>query len=218
VKIAHYATVCSMPRVRNRKELNASLKGTTLGDPDGDTDDTLRWLKKTKKLEKELARKRQEELDNMDKAVQDEYSESKQAFVLLCGCARRRSSEDLVGLKVSHDFGDMDEGDARILTLKDSRILDNEGESRPYLHHVSVSWALKKEDELENVEMAEETQTKRNFELTSKKRDYTGYDDDEFKPGNEGMKRAVLAKYDEDIEGTRDSVSLPWTYSDKGFA
>lgn len=34
---------------------------------------------------------------------------------------------DLVGLKVSHDFEEMDEGEARILTLKDSRILDNEG-------------------------------------------------------------------------------------------
>ena len=36
-------------------------------------------------------------------------------------------AEDLVGLKVSHDFEEMDEGDARILTLKDSRILDDEG-------------------------------------------------------------------------------------------
>lgn len=36
-------------------------------------------------------------------------------------------SEDLEGLKVSHDFEDMEEGEARILTLKDSRILDNEG-------------------------------------------------------------------------------------------
>ena len=34
---------------------------------------------------------------------------------------------DLEGLKVGHDFTDMDEGEARILTLKDSRILDNEG-------------------------------------------------------------------------------------------
>ena len=38
---------------------------------------------------------------------------------------------DLVGLKVSHDFDEMDEGEARILTLKDSRILDNEGEVPP---------------------------------------------------------------------------------------
>lgn len=34
---------------------------------------------------------------------------------------------DLEGLKVSHDFTEMDEGESRILTLKDSRILDNEG-------------------------------------------------------------------------------------------
>jgi hypothetical protein len=36
---------------------------------------------------------------------------------------------DLAGLKVTHDFDDLDEGDAKILTLKDSRILDNEGTS-----------------------------------------------------------------------------------------
>lgn len=63
-------------RVRNRKELNASLKGTTLGDADGDTDDALKWIKKARKREKELAKKRQEEMDNADKAIQDEYSES----------------------------------------------------------------------------------------------------------------------------------------------
>jgi U4/U6.U5 tri-snRNP-associated protein 1 len=63
------------------------------------------------------------------------------------------------------------------------------------------------EDELQNVEMAEEERTKKVNEMKIKKRDYTGYDDDEFTAGNEGMKRAVLAKYDEDIEGTRDTVS-----------
>jgi hypothetical protein len=36
-------------------------------------------------------------------------------------------AEDLAGLKVSHDFDELEEGEARILTLKDSRILDNEG-------------------------------------------------------------------------------------------
>lgn len=63
------------------------------------------------------------------------------------------------------------------------------------------------EDELQNVEMAEEERTKKMNEMKIKKRDYTGYDDDEFTAGNEGMKRAVLAKYDEDIEGARDTVS-----------
>jgi hypothetical protein len=43
---------------------------------------------------------------------------------------------DLVGLKVSHDFDEMDEGEARILTLKDSRVLDDEGKS---IHSPSIS-------------------------------------------------------------------------------
>lgn len=34
---------------------------------------------------------------------------------------------DLEGLKVSHDLTEMDEGESRVLTLKDSRILDDEG-------------------------------------------------------------------------------------------
>jgi U4/U6.U5 tri-snRNP-associated protein 1 len=67
---------------------------------------------------------------------------------------------------------------------------------------------LHPEDELQNIEMAEDERTKKNNEMKIKKRDYTGYDDDEFVAGNEGMKRAVLAKYDEDIEGTRDTVSV----------
>jgi U4/U6.U5 tri-snRNP-associated protein 1 len=158
-------------KVRNRRELHASLKGATLGDPDDDTEDTLKWIKKTKKRDKELAKKRQQEFENLDKAFQgDDYTE-----------------KDLVGLKVSHDFEDLGEGDARILTLKDSRILDNE------------------EDELQNVEMAEDERTRKNNELKIKRRDYTGYDDDEFGNGKAGMKRSILAKYDEDIEGPRET-------------
>ncbi|EPQ54376.1 hypothetical protein GLOTRDRAFT_106644 [Gloeophyllum trabeum ATCC 11539] len=156
-------------KVRNRRELHASLSGATLGDADKDVDDTLKWIKRAKKREKELAKKRQEELENMDKMFQAEYTE-----------------RDLEGLKVSHNFEDMDEGEAKILTLKDSRILDNE------------------EDELQNVEMAEEDRRKKNQEMKIKRRDYTGYDDDEFEPGNAGAKRAILAKYDEVLEGPKE--------------
>jgi hypothetical protein len=64
------------------------------------------------------------------------------------------------------------------------------------------------EDELQNIEMAEEDRLKERLDLKTKKRDYTGYDDDEFVEGNQGlMKRSILAKYDEDIEGPRHSVS-----------
>ncbi|KAF8972133.1 SART-1 family-domain-containing protein [Flammula alnicola] len=156
-------------KVRNRRELHASLKGATLGEAEEDVDDTLKWIKRNKKKEKELAKRRQEEFENRDKLAEEEYGE-----------------RDLVGLKVSHDFDEMDEGEARILTLKDSRILDNE------------------EDELQNVEMAEEERRKERQELKIKRRDYKGYDDEEFVEGNQGlMKRSVLAKYDEDIEGPR---------------
>lgn len=66
------------------------------------------------------------------------------------------------------------------------------------------------EDELQNVEMAEEERRKKNQDLKIKRRDYTGYDDEEFQEGNQGMKRSILAKYDEDLEGSRDSVCLPF--------
>ena len=65
----------------------------------------------------------------MEKAIQDEYTESMYHLTTMRECALISSVEDLEGLKVSHDFDGLDEGEARILTLKDSRILDNEGTS-----------------------------------------------------------------------------------------
>lgn len=62
--------------MRNKRELNAKLKGTTLGDAEGDVDDTLKWIKRSKKKEKELAKKRQQEIESMDKVFQEEYTES----------------------------------------------------------------------------------------------------------------------------------------------
>ncbi len=55
------------------------------------------------------------------------------------------------------------------------------------------------EDELENVELAGHERTKKNNELKIKKRDYTGYDDDEFGHGTEGTKKSILAKYDDEM-------------------
>lgn len=69
--------VCYFDRVRNRRELHASLKGATLGDAEEEVDDTLKWIKRNKKKEKELAKKRQLELENRDKELLDEYTERK---------------------------------------------------------------------------------------------------------------------------------------------
>ena len=56
--------------------------------------------------------------------------------------------------------------------------------------------------------MAEEERRKKNQELKIKKRDYTGYDDEEFTDGRAGMKRSILAKYDEVIDGDQETVGL----------
>ena len=60
--------------------------------------------------------------------------------------------------------------------------------------------------------MAEDERTKKLNEFKIKKRDYTGYDDEEFKPGNAGVKRSVLSKYDEDIEGPRETVCVDFLF------
>lgn len=64
------------------------------------------------------------------------------------------------------------------------------------------------EDELQNVEMAELERTKKANELKTKKRDYKGYDDEEFGEGQAGIRKSILAKYDEDIEGSQETVSV----------
>ena len=117
--------------MRNRRELNASLKGATLGDADVDTDDVLSWFKRSKKKEKELAKKRLQELENMDRRNTPNVGHLDNDHWSLIA-----SVGDLEGVKVSHDFGGMNEGEAPTLTLKDSRILDNEGMPIHFSHPV----------------------------------------------------------------------------------
>jgi U4/U6.U5 tri-snRNP-associated protein 1 len=113
----------------------------------------------------------------------------------------------LEGLKVAHDLGQLEDGESHILTLKDSRILDDEGNAYYHLPPpVSLTIRLL-DDELQNVEMAEAERVKERNELKIKRRDYTGYDDEEFVKGREGMKRRILSKYDEFLEGPKETVS-----------
>lgn len=154
-----------------------------------------------------MAKKRQEELEQMDKVFQAEYTERTLPQLRCSVLVLTSNTDDLEGLKVSHDFDNLDEGEARILTLKDSRILDNEGTTITHrLDPNNLTSFI--EDELQNIEMAEEERRKKNQELKIKRRDYTGYDDEEFEEGNQGMKRSILAKYDEELEGAKDSVCL----------
>jgi U4/U6.U5 tri-snRNP-associated protein 1 len=116
----------------------------------------------------------------------------------------------LEGLKVTHDLSQLEDGESHILTLKDSRILDNEGNASslpPLLISIVPLTTCLVDDELQNVEMAEAERTKERNELKIKRRDYTGYDDEEFVEGREGMKRRILSKYDEFLEGPKETVS-----------
>jgi len=118
-------------------------------------------------------------------------------------------TEDLDGLKVNHDLDALAEGEEEILTLKDSRILDNEGENLGIFLALNANTSV--EDELQNVLLAEHKRTEERIQLKTKNKGYTGYDDDEFKDGQAGMKRKVLAKYDEDINGPQETVSSGFT-------
>lgn len=57
------------------------------------------------------------------------------------------------------------------------------------------------------MEIAEAERTKQRNELKIKRKDYTGYDDEEFVDGQEGTKRRILSKYDEFLEGPKETVS-----------
>lgn len=87
--------------------------------------DSKAWVKHQKKRAKELAAKRAKELEEMDKRFAEE------------GLAKY-GEEDLKGIKVSHGQDDFEEGEDTVLTLKDSRVLDDEGESNRVV--VVFSW------------------------------------------------------------------------------
>ncbi len=82
----------------------------------------------------------------------------------------------------------------------------------PFLLRVLGSPLIALDDELQNVEMAEAERTKERNELKIKRRDYTGYNDEEFVEGREGMRRTVLSKYDELLEGPKETVSDDSTF------
>ena len=108
-----------LDKARNQKELKARLAGKGLGE-DGDAADAAAdakaWVKRTKKRAKEvaaeLARKREAELEEMDQLASARYDE-----------------RDLAGLKVGHDEDEFETGEDHVLTLKDSKLLDDEGMS-----------------------------------------------------------------------------------------
>ena len=83
----------AIKRARDIAQRNLKLQGATLGESDGAELDTKAWLmqskKRSKKIEKERARKLAEELEERERAAAAEYT-----------------AEDLTGIKVGHAIGD----------------------------------------------------------------------------------------------------------------
>ncbi|GAA5911488.1 U4/U6-U5 snRNP complex subunit SNU66 [Sporobolomyces salmoneus] len=185
-------------KARNQKERGRKLVGRGLGEEEGEVvrrikredgakgeeeqeeGDTKSWIKKQKKRAKELALKRQKEQEEMDRLAEEEERER----------GGRYGEKDLKGIKVSHGADAFEEGEEHVLTLKDSRILDDE------------------DDELHNLNLTENAKHAAALDLKKKGRQagqYTGYDDEEFGPdGAKGSKRGVLSKYDEGFEGVKE--------------
>ena len=62
--------------MRNRRELNTKLKGATLGDADGDVDNTKAWVKKGRNKGKDPNTKSSKVTEAMNNIIQDMYDES----------------------------------------------------------------------------------------------------------------------------------------------
>ncbi|CAG8216190.1 unnamed protein product [Penicillium salamii] len=103
----------AIKKARDIAQRNIQLEGATLGEENGAELDTKAWLaqskKRTKKVEKERARRTAEELEERERLAAAEYT-----------------AADLAGIKVGHSAGDFDGGEDHILTLKDAAVDDDE--------------------------------------------------------------------------------------------
>ncbi|CDH54928.1 sart-1 protein [Lichtheimia corymbifera JMRC:FSU:9682] len=107
---------------KNRKKHLEKLQGKGLGEASEGTDDALDWVKKSRQRqrERELAKRRAREQDEMDETFQ-EYDASA-----------------LSGLKVAHELTEFNEGSEMILTLKDRGILDEDDEQADELSNIQL--------------------------------------------------------------------------------
>ncbi|KAI8988152.1 SART-1 protein [Mycotypha africana] len=111
----------NIEKAKNRKRNLAKLQGKGLGEADDEEDDSaLNWIRKSRKIEKDLAARRAKELEDMDNTYQ------------------KYDANQLAGLKVSHALSEFEEGGETILTLKDRGILEENDEEMVELSNVEL--------------------------------------------------------------------------------
>lgn len=152
-----------------------------------------RQKKRAKQRERELAERKAKELEEADNAIYDErkYQSSFNT---------RRIADlvgDLAGIKVGHGADDFEAGEDVILTLKDSKVLGEDGKLIHYEPSLGTV-LIKAEDELQNVNMADNEALAAAKERKRKAQaQYTGLDDEEFDEDRIGKKADILGKYDD---------------------
>ncbi|KAL1648856.1 hypothetical protein SLS58_002036 [Diplodia intermedia] len=156
----------AIKKARDQAQRFAKLEGQGLGE--GDDVDAKTWLAGQKKRQKKIdkARKLEQELAEQEAQLQAEYT-----------------AKDLAGVKVAHEFDQLDEGEEHILTLKDAAVDDEDAG-----------------DELENLGLAESERVKERLDSKKRKRAYDPNDIDE------SGQASILAQYDEEIDGKKRKV------------
>jgi len=171
---------------KEKRAIKSKLsKIKTLGESDGEEDDAMAWIKRSRKLAKDKAEadkklKMMEELDEqfgIGDMVNQEINVQKE---------KKYSHRNLSGLKIQHDMDTFNDGSSTILTLADGLVLDDGAE-----------------DTLVNVNMVDDERAAINVENRKKKTDETEYEAPEMDAFGNLVQKTVLTKYDEEIAGLK---------------
>jgi U4/U6.U5 tri-snRNP-associated protein 1 len=138
-------------------------------------EDTVSWVQKSREKHQTMVlRQKQEETEKVSQR------EKRQKTVTY-------NMEHMKGLKVAHQVEEFKEGEERILTLKDTSIIDD------------------KEDELVNIDLAQTKKLTKYLEAKKKRPGYNAYDEEEWEGANPYEKRSILSHYDEVLGTTQES-------------
>lgn len=182
------AVATRIRQAREKAERHRKLKGATLGDDDGE--DTLSWIKRTRKLGGTQPVK-------ASRPVTDEQPE-------------QYSTEHLEGLRVGHDASDFDGGGDVILTLKDGEVLDDDTQDE--LINVEITEKENLKSRLDNKKQKSVYTSYEDDEVdpdTGEKRLLAHYDDDVDAGPRKKSGFAISSSVASETNRNNESVSTP---------
>ncbi|KAH7040450.1 SART-1 protein [Microdochium trichocladiopsis] len=156
--------LAAIKKARDAAKRAEVFEGKGLGDADDDNDVSAKaWLKSQSKRQKKIDQARK-------------YEEQLAAAEAEALANAQYTSKDLAGVRVGHEATAFEDGDAYVMTLKDTNVLDEEDG-----------------DELENADLRDKEKLNRNLELKKKKPVYDVH------ATIEDGEQSLLAQYDEDM-------------------